>query len=286
MGACTQSNNHVYGDAIVKRNTVDNLTFQQRVALEKNFKGAMKGKTVENLIFKKLDKLGFSVENTLFADSSCPDEINHDDPDNSITSLFQQRWGEIFSLSGLAGVPFAGTTGWGAFSSHCPKDGNIVVLYAPHVGIDQLGSVGNVMRHGIEHTTTACGAAIGAYNAVKSDPSQANFKNGYMDHQMDCIKHMLLPYVKNIKGTENEMATLSFKMFEIIEDYLEDILHLDWQGPNSKLALIGGIMVNCGGEGTDRFLPLKFEIRCQNVKLDLFEEVFGPKVHQQSCSGG
>jgi hypothetical protein len=142
---------------------------KQKEALEKNFKGAMTGKSVENLIFQKLDKLGFTNENTLFADSSCPDEINHDDP-GDITSLFQQRWGEIFPLSGLAGLPFAGQTGWAAFSSHCPKDGNIVVLYAPHVGIDHTGSVGNVMRVGIDHTTTACGAAIGAFNAVKSDP--------------------------------------------------------------------------------------------------------------------
>jgi hypothetical protein len=102
---------------------------------------------------------------------------------------------------------------------------------------------------------------------------------------MDCIKHLLLPHVDKIKGTENEMATLSFKMFEIIETYLEDILHLNWQGPNSKLALIGGIMINFDCEGTDMFLPLKFEIRCQNVKLDLFEEVFGPRIHQESCSG-
>jgi len=32
--------------------------------------------------------MGFTDDNTLFADSSCPDEINHDDPDEDITSLF------------------------------------------------------------------------------------------------------------------------------------------------------------------------------------------------------
>jgi len=29
----------------------------------------------------------------------------------------------------------------------------------------------------------------------------------------------------------------------------------------SKLAIIGGIMINIEGEGTDLFLPLKFEVR-------------------------
>jgi hypothetical protein len=32
--------------------------------------------------------LGFTDENTLFADSSCPDEICHDDPEEDISSLF------------------------------------------------------------------------------------------------------------------------------------------------------------------------------------------------------
>lgn len=49
-------------------------------------------------------------------------------------------------LSGLAGLPFVGKTGWGAFSSHVPKNGNIVVLFAPHVGIDVNGVVGSIYR--------------------------------------------------------------------------------------------------------------------------------------------
>jgi hypothetical protein len=95
--------------------------------------------------------MGFTNENTLFADSSCPDEINHDDPLEDITSLFANRWGEVFPLSGLAGLPFVGKTGWGAFCSHVPSpDGNIVVLFAPHVGIDSNGNVGKIHRNGLK----------------------------------------------------------------------------------------------------------------------------------------
>ena len=92
--------------------------------------------------------MGFNSENTLFADSSCPDEINHDDQEEDITLLFQNRWGEVFPLAGLAGVPFTGKTGWGAFSNHVPMNGNIVVLFAPHVGIDKDGKVGQILRDG------------------------------------------------------------------------------------------------------------------------------------------
>ena len=89
-----------------------------------------------------LDKLGFTADNTLYADISCPDEINHDDPGEDVTSLFSNRWGEVFQLAGLAGLPFTGKTGWGAFTSHVPDDGNVVIMFAPHVSVDNKGNVG------------------------------------------------------------------------------------------------------------------------------------------------
>lgn len=126
-------------------------------------------------------QLGFTDKNTLFADSSCPDEINHDNTEDDVTGLFQKRWGKLFPLGGLAGIPFTGKTGWGAFSSHCPHDGNIVILFAPHVGIDSNGNVGKILRCGQRHSSSACGAAIGAYNAVLQDSLAGDFKSGSLD---------------------------------------------------------------------------------------------------------
>ncbi len=48
----------------------------------------MKGHDTERLIADELHRLGFTDDNTLFADSSCPDEICHDDPEEDISSLF------------------------------------------------------------------------------------------------------------------------------------------------------------------------------------------------------
>ena len=183
----------------------------------------------------------------------------------------QTQWGEIFPLSGLAGVPFAGKTGWAAFSSHCPEDGNICVLFAPHVGLHTDGTVGKVMREGQSGISSACGAAIGALAALKADESCANFPNGYQDHQMDCIKHLLKPYVKEISKAENEQAALVYAMYSMIEEYLNAILNSNWMTEKSQLALCGGIMINAEGEGNDRFLPLKFEVRNKaGEKTDLF----------------
>ena len=78
----------------------------------------MKNKTVESRIEEILTDRGFSVDNTIFADSTCPDEVNHTGSD--ISSQFQKRFGNVFPLAGLAGIPFAGKTGWQAFTSHVP----------------------------------------------------------------------------------------------------------------------------------------------------------------------
>jgi hypothetical protein len=48
-------------------------------------------------------------------------------------------------------------------------------------------------------------------------------------------------------------------------------------GPSSKLALIGGIMINCDGEGTDMFLPISFELRTNKGEKseNFFDETYG-----------
>lgn len=106
----------------------------------------MKASESESKVAEVLSGLGFTSRNTIFADSCCSDEVNHDDPGENITSLFQKRWGESGTLAGLSGFPFMGKTGWHAFSSRCPQDGNVVVLFAPHVGISKNGIVGEITR--------------------------------------------------------------------------------------------------------------------------------------------
>ena len=64
-------------------------------------------------------------------------------------------------------------------------------------------------------------------------------------------------------------------MYCIQEQFLEDIINNNWMYPGSRLVLIGGIMINCDGKGSDRFLPLKFEIRTKDSSENLYEKTFG-----------
>ena len=80
----------------------------------------LKGSTDSQSILDGTDKvlkhLGCDGQNTLFAQSLCPDEINHAKHD--LADIFHDYMGEVFHLSGLAGVPFTGKTGFGAYSHH------------------------------------------------------------------------------------------------------------------------------------------------------------------------
>jgi hypothetical protein len=83
-------------------------------------------------------------------------------------------------------------------------DGNIVILFAPHVGIDNKGIVGSIHRDGLEKNSHACGASIGALAALQKDLKAGDLQNGYLDNQMDTIKMLLKPHVDEISKAPNE----------------------------------------------------------------------------------
>ena len=86
--------------------------------VKKNFSGALDGETLHGAAVAELVKHGINGDNTLFAQSICPDEINHECGD--VTNLFQEHLGEVFHMGGLAGLPFTGKTGFTAFGTHVP----------------------------------------------------------------------------------------------------------------------------------------------------------------------
>lgn len=92
---------------------------------------------------------------------------------------------------------------------------------------------------------------------------------------MDCIKHMLAPHVASILEKDEKMTALAYKMYELQLEYLDNIIDLSKWGPSSKLAIVGGIMVNCDGKGNDMFVPLKFEIRTKFGSTNIFKQGFG-----------
>ena len=66
--------------------------------------------------------------------------------------------------------------------AHVPEDGNVFLFFAPHIGIDNNGNCGKITREGQKKISTACGAAIGAYNFVKKSQATLNTLDLKFDH--------------------------------------------------------------------------------------------------------
>ena len=239
----------------------------------------------------KQKRFGFNAENTLFAHSTCPDEINHEEGD--ITVLMSRYWGEVFHLGGLAGLPFAGKTGFGAFSHHVPKDGNLLVLFAPHVGISLEGAVGRYRRPGQNHDSTACGAAVGAWSHIKTNGLEntadqvrnvdyADFQMQYILREMSTNKDFASRLQSATASGEKEAAAaaaptdghghgshhtprndpeqaeIAKVMFDMVHHLLKQVVSTKFGG---RLALIGGIQVNVSDQSaSDVFVPKVFQV--------------------------
>ena len=63
--------------------------------MEEMFPLSMSGRDVDRRVSQELEMLGLSKENTLYAESSCVDEINRDNEDEDLSLIFAKRYGSV-----------------------------------------------------------------------------------------------------------------------------------------------------------------------------------------------
>jgi hypothetical protein len=262
------------------------------------FPGAVPNSVINLRVTKKLKDRDYRPYNTILGSSLCSDEI-----DSTALSLVQnlqrsltlKNDGGVFNLGGLGGVPFVGKSGFGAFLSHVPVNGKVVILYGPHVGISNEGVVGKVERVGQSNPSTSCGAAVGAYKAIKAGGRGPNDKFDYQEEfiidELTPKLQTLLEQQKNsgaVNGFVNQntaIAAVTCNMFDIVNDVLESQLEASFAKPGfwdkiSEVTLLGGIVVNRGHGaglvgGDDYFQPLQFKAINKNGEVDMWDQVFG-----------
>merc|ERR1711871_63945 len=229
-----------------------------------------------------LRDLGFIQSTTVYGQSISSDEINHSGA--SITKAMQSVWGKVYHMGGFSGMPFTGKAGFNAFSTHAPEDGNLIVMFAPHVGISPNGVIGKVFRNGQASSTTACGAAMAAYDALISmDAAELEkyvsagslLAKGRMVNeemlaklcaggsmQMEYLMTGIANELESIKKSADPMVELTNVMYELAEKQILDMVSMDgWSGPDSKLALLGGVVVNMPKPYEDFFVPMHFTVQ-------------------------
>lgn len=249
------------------------------------FPTAMLSSDIDEALYKALKSRGFTPANTLFGHSVCADEVNN--RKEQLVPLMVDRWEEGFALGGLGGLPFAGKSGFGAYLHHVPDEGKLLVLFAPHVGIDEIGTVGALRRDGQAKVSSACGAAVGAYKALQkakkaaADPLpvlEVENSREY-DPELRNIVDLLAPRLEGIEESADSISFLTYQMYGIIRELItaEILEQKDLFDSATEVAVVGGIMIN-RRKGGDFFQPLSLESQKRGeTPVDLFEEAFGAR---------
>ena len=258
-------------------------------AMGRYYPGALSSLTTDRIVSSVLAKRGYTRDNTLFATSTCPDEVNS--KQDEIVDLFKNRYGENFALGGLGGVPFSGKAGFAAYAHHVPNNGKMFILFAPHVGVESDGKVGKLKRINQAGVSSACGAAVGAFKALMKDKSDNGKIDGvsagvtdYFDAQINFIKTKLASRLNEVADAPDAQAFVSYQMYGLVREFFVDELLTApgiWDYAN-EITVLGGIMVNRAAGG-DRFMPLMLQSRTQNDNsvVDLYREAFGVPPEKQ-----
>ena len=273
---------------IASAETTDTTVSLFDKAVQQYFPGSLTSSEVASRLEKELLSREYYPSTVLLGSSLCSDEINY--TPGSLSADLQEKFtnkrrGGSFQVGGLGGLPFIGTSGFGAFTSHCPDKGNIILLFGPHVGVTEDGVIGKVRRIGKEKVSTSCGAAVGAYNAIAAAASTDGMKQTFDLEEVyiiEKLKDKLGVLAENEKsGGDAMIALVTSKMYDICKELVLNEIEPKaadgsfWKNIN-EITLIGGIVINRdnvnGGE--DVFQPLMMKSFNAQGSVDLFNKVF------------
>lgn len=229
-------------------------------SMKRHFEGAMPSRAVVERVKESLVPFGMTRANTIYAEATCSDEINHEP--QRLGSLFTDVWGSVFTMGGIGGFPYGGQAALGAFSGHVPDGGSMFILYGPHVGITESGEIGSVLRTGQQKCTTACGALMGVYKNCLNGLTTENYTK--MDEQARFIHNALAARLDEIKSADSPEAMLPRVAFDVAHEQVMNMTSKMKLG-NGYLVLLGGIQINTPDYMQDQFLPLHFSIQSQKM---------------------
>ena len=188
-----------------------------------------------------------------------------------MATLMAEHWGKCFPMGGIGGAPFVGQTGFGAFSAHVPEDGNIVILFGPHIAISDAGELGQYLREGQTKHSTACGAVLGVYAQCKQSAAAGAARElGNLDMQMDWLRQQVAQSLERIDSADEPLNELIYAVFEKIQTKMAKIVNTNFG--IGRLVLIGGIQINMPAPYIDHFMPLQFDVlSSQDKTMHLLE---------------
>jgi len=277
-------------------------------SLSTYFPGSIPSNTALLRLQSTLRKRQYFPYNTLLASSLPSDEIVHT-PTSLISQLrsklCEAKDGGVYALGGLDGIPFTGDAGMKDLLSHGPKDGRILIVFGPHIGIDQTGTMGMVERIGRSDVYVADptpsvvvnayhqlmkGVTSGGGSATGSATGGGNLGlNLEEEYIMNLLKKMPLKEYQASKGGDNyALAKVTQNIYALIAEAIERQVQNaianqsdDFWDRTTEVTMIGGVVINRGHGsktegGDDFFQPLMAKTLVKGgQEVDLFKEVFG-----------
>ncbi len=193
--------------------------------------------SVNRLIDFVESRLDLEPAQIMLADSICSDDVN--------SIQYPARAHEFlgpFKMGGLDGYPFTGLTGMGAFASHVPDEGAVIVYYGPHIGISKSGTVGEIHRIGQHNHSGCCGAAKGALNKLLMNELEEG-KVTELDYQMNTIEQILLKERNRIAAASIPLKEATEVIYEAIDKRINELVAATKY--NCKyVILMGAILIN------------------------------------------
>jgi len=213
------------------------------------------------------DHLNLEPSKIMFADCICSDDVNS----IQYPARSQEFLGP-FKMGGLNGFPFSGLTGMGAFASHVPDEGAVLIYYGPHIGITKMGTIGEIHRFGQSKNSDCCGAAKVALSKLMNNQIiEGNITE--MDYQMNTIEQIIYRQKDRILNAAIPMQEATEVIYEAIDKRINELVAMTKY--NCKyVILVGAILINSDSDmgsytSARRFniIELKTKER-QNISAD------------------
>ena len=225
-------------------------------AIRKIYPNALLGKEMTRSCMNKLvDEYEFDTDRTILGTSVCSDEVVR----SSTNFRDYLEYGNPFSLGGLAGYPFTGLTGFGAFAAHIPDEGFAIIEYGPHIGFTETGTIGAVIRKGRAQESTCCGAIKASMGDIL-DGNVGN-RDSDLDYQEWKIEEQLSKGSDKIKEHSVPIVEATNVLYDQIDTQIKKLLNASESAfKNTTVALVGGIIINTDFGNPDWFDLREFSV--------------------------
>lgn len=216
--------------------------------IKQHYPEAVTIRSLAERIIRDLNAKDLSISKTIWATSLCADEVNN--AVNIFSVLFASNGS--FNLGGISGLPFIGKTGLLAFASHIPTNGGAFILYGPHIGVTNDGTLGIIRREEQDADSSCCGSITAGLEAAKSGEPPLEFDR--IDPQQNRVEQILFEKREIILNAPNPMKAATEVIYNRTHQRIHEMIELTKDSfKGSRVYTMGGILINSNWDKEDSF---------------------------------